>query len=177
MTAQAATIARPPYMGPMTTTVLIWFRHDLRLADHPALAAALATGARVLPVFVWDPEAAGDQAPGGAARWWLKRSLAALGADLAARGAPLLLARGRAETVIPALAAATGAAEVHAGRAVEPWARAQSRRVHEALEASGRKLHLHTTVLLREPHGVASGSGKPYAVYTCLLYTSPSPRD
>ena len=64
MTAQAATIARPPYMGPMTTTVLIWFRHDLRLADHPALAAALATGGRVLPVFVWDPEAAGDHAPG-----------------------------------------------------------------------------------------------------------------
>jgi deoxyribodipyrimidine photo-lyase len=166
MTAQAATIAQSPYMRPMTTTVLIWFRHDLRLADHPALAAALATGARVLPVFVWDPDAAGDHAPGGAARWWLKRSLAALGADLAARGAPLLLARGRAETVIPALAVATGATEVHAGRAVEPWARAQSRSVHEALEASGRKLHLHTTVLLREPHGVASGSGKPYAVYT-----------
>ena len=157
-------------MRRMTATVLIWFRHDLRLADHPALAAALAAatvaGGRLLPVFVLDTAAAGPRAPGGAARWWLRRSLAALSADLAARGAPLLLAAGRAETVIPALAAAAGATDIHAGRAPEPWAREQSRRVHEALEAAGRRLHLHTTVILREPHGFASGSGRPYAVYT-----------
>lgn len=56
-------------MNAMTAPVLIWFRHDLRLADHPALAAALATGRRVLPVFVLDTEAAGAWAPGGASRW------------------------------------------------------------------------------------------------------------
>jgi deoxyribodipyrimidine photo-lyase len=150
----------------MTTPALIWFRHDLRLADHAALAAALADGGRVLPVFVLDDEAAGPQRYGGAARWWLKHSLAALAESLAACGAPLLLASGRAETILPALAATLGAVTVHAGRAVEPWARAQSRRVHEALEDAGRKLQLHTTVVLREPHGFASGSGRPYAVYT-----------
>ena len=153
-------------MREMTAPVLIWFRHDLRLADHPARAAAIASGGRVLPVFVLDPEAAGPRAPGGAGRWWLKRSLASLSADLAAKGAPLLLARGRAEIVVPAIAAAIGATAIHAGRAAEPWARAQSRRVHEALEAAGRTLTLHTTTLLREPHGFGSGSGKPYAVYT-----------
>jgi deoxyribodipyrimidine photo-lyase len=153
-------------MSGMTAPVLIWFRHDLRLADQPALAAALAAGGPVLPVFVLDDEAAGRWRLGGAARWWLKGSLAALSSALAARGAPLLLAKGRAETVIPALAAAIGATAVHAGRAVEPWGRAQSRRVHEALEDAGRALHLHTTTILREPHGFASGSGKPYAVYT-----------
>jgi deoxyribodipyrimidine photo-lyase len=153
-------------MEAMTTPVLIWFRHDLRLADHPALAAALAAGGSLLPVFVLDDEAAGARRYGAASRWWLHRSLAALRNSLAARGAPLLLARGRAETVIPALAAAIGAAEVHAGRAVEPWAREQSRRVAEALRDAGRPLRLHTTVLLREPHGFASGSGTPYAVYT-----------
>jgi deoxyribodipyrimidine photo-lyase len=153
-------------MSGMTAPVLIWFRHDLRLADHPALAAALAAGGPVLPVFVLDDEAAGAWRYGGAARWWLKGSLAALAADLKVRGATLLLARGRAETVIPALADATGVAAVHAGRGLEPWARAQSRRVHEALADAGRALHLHTTATLREPHGFASGSGKPYAVYT-----------
>jgi deoxyribodipyrimidine photo-lyase len=150
----------------MTTPVLIWFRHDLRLSDHAALAAATAAGAPVLPVFVLDDEAAGAWRYGGASRWWLKGSLAALSADLAARGATLTIARGRAETVIPALADAIGARAVHAGRGMEPWAREQSRRVNEALEAAGRALHLHTTVLLREPHGFASGSGKPYAVYS-----------
>ncbi|HEV7268840.1 MAG TPA: deoxyribodipyrimidine photo-lyase [Falsiroseomonas sp.] len=150
----------------MTVPVLIWFRHDLRLADHAALHAALAAGGRVLPLFVLDDEAAGAARHGAAARWWLRQSLAALAESLATRGAPLLLARGRAETIIPALAAAIGAAEVHAGRGMEPWAREQSRRVAEALGDAGKALRLHTTVVLREPHGFGSGSGKPYAVYT-----------
>jgi deoxyribodipyrimidine photo-lyase len=150
----------------MTSPSLLWFRHDLRLSDHPALAAALAGGRHVLPVFVLDDAAAGRWRYGGAARWWLKGSLASLAADLAQRGAPLMLARGRAETVLPAVAAATGAAEVHAGRLTEPWGREQARRVAEALRDDGRRLQLHTTALLREPDTLASGSGRPYAVYS-----------
>jgi deoxyribodipyrimidine photo-lyase len=150
----------------MQPPTLLWFRHDLRLADHPALAAAIANDGKVLPVFVLDDEAAGAYRYGGASRWWLRHSLAALAHDLAQRGAPLLIARGRAETIIPALAAGIGATAIHAGRAVEPWARAQTRRVHEALDGAGRALHLYTTTILREPHGFVSGSGTPYAVYT-----------
>mgnify|MGYP000573442953 CR=1 FL=1 len=42
-------------MNAMTETpVLIWFRRDLRLADHPAMTAALATGAPVIPLFIHD---------------------------------------------------------------------------------------------------------------------------
>jgi deoxyribodipyrimidine photo-lyase len=40
--------------------VIVWFRDDLRLADHPALSAAAATGAPVDPdgayVRRWVPE-------------------------------------------------------------------------------------------------------------------------
>jgi deoxyribodipyrimidine photolyase len=35
------------------TPALLWFRLDLRLSDNPALAAALARGGAVLPVFIW----------------------------------------------------------------------------------------------------------------------------
>ncbi|RYI98565.1 MAG: deoxyribodipyrimidine photo-lyase, partial [Acetobacteraceae bacterium] len=143
---------------------LVWFRQDLRLADNPALAAA--ADRPVLPVYVLDDAAAGHWAPGGAGRWWLHHSLKALGAALAELGAPLLLVRGRAEIVIPALADAVGATEVFAGQLYEPWARERDRRVAEALEAAGRKLQLATSSLLREPSKVRSGSGKPYAVYT-----------
>ncbi|WP_408869756.1 cryptochrome/photolyase family protein [Crenalkalicoccus roseus] len=151
-------------MGNMDAPALLWFRQDLRLADNPILAAA---GHRpVLPVFVLDEAAAGRWAPGGAARWWLHHSLAALGAALAARGAPLLLLRGRAEALLPALAARTGAAEVLAGRLYEPWARARDERLAAALRAEGRRLVLLPGALLREPEQVRSGSGRPYAIYT-----------
>ena len=72
----------------------MWFRRDLRLADNPALDAALRSGRPVLPVFVWPSE--GEWAPGPAARWWLRRSLAALDADLRARGSRLVVLEGPA---------------------------------------------------------------------------------
>ena len=143
---------------------LLWFRQDLRLADNPALVTA-AEGP-VLPVFVLDDQAAGAWAPGGAARWWLHHSLAALAAALAERHAPLLLLRGRAEILIPGLAQAVGAKEVIAGRLYEPWARERDRRIAEALAADGRQLRLATSAVLVEPARFAAGSGKPYAVYT-----------
>jgi deoxyribodipyrimidine photo-lyase len=149
--------------APTAAPILVWFRQDLRLADNPALAAA--ADRPVLPVFVLDDAAAGRWAPGGAARWWLHHGLAALGDALAAKGARLHLARGRAETIIPALAAATGAAEVHAARLYEPWARERDRRVAEALEGAGARLRLHASALLHEPHALRSGSGRPYAVF------------
>ncbi len=148
----------------MSSPVLLWFRNDLRLADNPALAAV--AGRQVLPVFLLDDASAGCWAPGGASRWWLHHSLAALADALAERGAPLLLLRGRAELTIPALADAIGATEVLAGRRYEPWARETDRRVHEALGASGRRLRLHTSALLHEPHRIATGAGKPYGVFT-----------
>ena len=145
---------------------LLWFRQDLRLADNPALHAALEDGGEVLPVYIHDTEAAGKRAPGGASAWWLHHSLEALTAALEKKGATLLTLKGSAETLIPELAARIGAEKVHAGRLVEPWARKRDEAVHEALVKDGRKLELHTSQVLIEPHRLRSGAGKPYAVYT-----------
>ena len=60
---------------------LVWFRHDLRLDDNPALAAAAARGA-VVPVFIWAPEEEAPWEPGAASRWWLHQSLEKLAATL-----------------------------------------------------------------------------------------------
>jgi len=148
----------------MQAPVLLWFRQDLRLADNPALDAA--RDRPLLPVFVLDDAAAGAWAYGGAARWWLQRSLASLAADLSARGATLLIRRGEATRIIPELAAAIGAEGVLAGRLTEPWARARDRAIHEALAADGRKLRLSTSSLLYEPAKIATGAGTPYTVFT-----------
>ncbi len=142
---------------------LLWFRQDLRLGDNPALHAA--AGRPLLPVYVLDDESAGRWALGGASRRWLHHSLAALRADLAARGLPLLLARGRAEAVVPALAEAAGASGVFAGRLHEPWAREGDRRVEEALRGAGRALRLFTSAALRAPPEIATGDGRPYSMY------------
>jgi len=146
----------------MTATIL-WFRQDLRLADNPALHAAAAAGP-VLPVYVLDDAAAGAWRTGGAQRWWLHHSLAALDAALRARGAPLLLLRGDAVSLLPRLAEAVGAGAIHASRMYEPWARARDAALAAAL--GDRRLVLHGGCLLHEPHRIRTGQGGAYAVYT-----------
>src|SRR4051812_47436617 len=101
-----------------TCPVLLWFRDDRRLTDHAALRAALETGRPVLPVYVLDE--AGPWAKGGAARWWLHHSLAALASDLRARGATLILRRGSASEEIIRLVAETNATQVLTGGSADP---------------------------------------------------------
>ena len=148
---------------------LMWFRQDLRLADHPALHAASQGGRRVACVFVRDDNEAGAWAPGGAHRWWLHRSLAALGAEITRAGGHLVLRSGPAETVIPALAREIGATQLHASAAYEPWAIAQEARVAAALQSDGIAAHFHPGRTLVDHDRLRSKSGTPFGVYTPFM--------
>ena len=76
------------------SVALVWFRRDLRLADNPALAAALKAHDEVLPVYIDAPDEEAPWQPGAASRWWLHHSLTSLDAGLRKRGAPLHVRRG-----------------------------------------------------------------------------------
>jgi deoxyribodipyrimidine photo-lyase len=173
-------MTRPANDTDGSRTVLLWFRHDLRLADHAALHAAVSTGCNVLPVFVLDDAAAETWAPGGASRWWLHHSLNALAESLAARGAPLVLRRGAAIDEIPRLAKTVGAVAVHVGAAVEPWARRTDRALADALRDDGVALHRHRTTMLFNPDQLRTQAGGAYGVYTpfsraCFAAGGPKP--
>ncbi len=60
----------------MTKVVIVWFRDDLRLQDHPALYHgffhAQKNGYQILPIYIY------EGGMGEAARWWLHQSLAVL---------------------------------------------------------------------------------------------------
>jgi deoxyribodipyrimidine photo-lyase len=145
---------------------LVWFRLDLRLADQPALAAAVSRGGPVVPVYVLDDEAEGRWAPGGASRWWLHRSLAALDAALRARGSRLILRRGPARTLLPALARSTGARAVYWNRRYEPAVVARDAQLKAALAADGIEARSFNAALLFEPHTLRNQSGQPFQVFT-----------
>ena len=59
--------------------VVMWFRRDLRLSDHPALVAAAASGLPVVPLFVVDPAFNSTGAP---RRAYLRQALASLDRSL-----------------------------------------------------------------------------------------------
>jgi deoxyribodipyrimidine photo-lyase len=141
--------------------LLLWFRRDLRLSDHPMLSAA---GRRpVIPVFILDPE---TEALGAAAAWRLGGAVAAFARALDAIGSRLILRRGPAIDVLCGLAAETGAAGVYWTRAYDPAAMARDTAVKAALKARGLAAMSHPGSLLFEPWEVATGDGGFYRVYS-----------
>jgi deoxyribodipyrimidine photo-lyase len=149
----------------MTAPVLVWFRQDLRLSDHPALAAAARRGP-VIPVFIWDPTGEGAWAPGGASRWWLRNSLASLATALAERGSRLILRRGDSLGVLRNLVRETDATALHFSRRYEPAAAARDASVTEALRHAGVTSCAFGSALLFEPEALRTGAGGPYKVFT-----------
>ena len=144
--------------------VLVWFRYDLRLDDHPALCDAAAKGP-VIGLFVLDPALDGRPL-GGAARWWLHHSLTALSAALADRGIPLLMRAGDAATVVAQEAAAAGVQGVVWNRGNTPWLRRLDQTAATALARQGTPHRITASDLMVEPEAIRTGSGGAFKVFT-----------
>ncbi|MCR9067287.1 MAG: deoxyribodipyrimidine photo-lyase [Rhodobacteraceae bacterium] len=79
---------------------ILWFKRDLRIADHPALAHAAALGGRILPLYIAEPALWAQ--PDAAARHWafIAECLEDLRDALATLGAPLVVRRGDAVDIL-----------------------------------------------------------------------------
>jgi len=159
---------------------IVWFRDDLRIADNPALHAAVERGLPVLAVYVLDEESPGVRPLGGASRWWLHGSLSALGDSLEALGGKLLLRRGPAADVIGALAASAGAGAVFWNRRYGAAEREVDTAIKAGLHADGVEARSFAGSLLFEPWTIRTGQGNPYSVFTPFwraCVAGPPPRE
>lgn len=143
---------------------LVWFRDDLRLADHPALSAAVKSGRPVVCLYILDEKTPGIRPLGGAAKWWLAGSLRALTDALEKRDATLALRRGAAKSVIADVVRETGAGAVYWNRRYDGGAKADTA-MEESLGKQGIAAHTFPATLLHEPP-LLGKSGKPLQVFT-----------
>lgn len=143
--------------------VIWWVRRDLRLADNPALTAAVAEGGPVIPVFLLDEVVEGH---GALPQWRLLLGVGKLDATLAATGSRLILRLGRALETLRALVAETGARQVVWSRLVDPDSRARDEAVKAGLRADGVEARSFPGHLLFEPWTVTTRTGDPFRVYT-----------
>ena len=150
--------------------VIFWYRQDLRLADQPGLARAIAwateKSAPLILLYVLDDETAGPWRWGGASRWWLHHSLVDLSAAIARLGNRLVLRRGRADQIIRDLVAQTGAGAVCWNRCYEPFAIARDRDLKTDLKNRGVTVETFNAALLNEPWQVKKNDGTWYKVFT-----------
>ncbi|WP_454752359.1 cryptochrome/photolyase family protein [Cupriavidus necator] len=163
--------ARKPYrIGQHFERGLVWFRRDLRTADHAALHYALRHCARVWCVFVFDRDildpllARGLQADRRVG--FIRQSLLELADTLTAAGGGLVVLHDRAEDAIPALARELDVQAVFANHDYEPAANARDEAVRRALAAQARVFFSFKDQVVFERDEVLTGQGKPFSVFT-----------
>lgn len=148
---------------------LVWFRRDLRVEDHPALAHALREAQAVWCVFVLDKPIL-DGLPADDRRVaFIRASLAELDERIAALSggrARLVVRHAVAADEIPRLAAGLDAQAVYFHRDDDPAARARDARVYERLRADGRAMHGFKDHVIFERKEILTGGGTPYGVFT-----------
>lgn len=146
--------------------VIVWFTHDLRLADNAALTRAAATGRPILPVYILDDVTPGDWAMGGASRWWLEKSLGSLQTSIADRGGRLCLRRGNSIDVLKQLATETSPHAIYFSGNHAPWSDHLEQEIARWCKADGIECKRFAGYLLHDPETIRTGAGDPYKVYT-----------
>ncbi len=140
---------------------VVWFRRDLRLADHPALSAAVAGADRVVGLFVDDDRL---RRPSGDPRLaFLEECLECLDADLGGR---LVRRSGDPREVVAEVAREVAATDVYVTADFGPYGRRRDDAVAAALDGQGGDLRRVGTPYAVAPGTVLTQAGGPYRVFT-----------
>jgi deoxyribodipyrimidine photo-lyase len=158
-------------------SALVWFRRDLRVADHAALYHALRSARRVWCAFVFDRDILDPLLEEGRQRdrrvefihacvAELDAALRSLGAAAGTPGVGLIVRHGAARHDIVALATELHVQAVYANHDDEPAAHARDDAVRGALAARGIALHTSKDHVVFERDEVLTASGHPFSVFT-----------
>ncbi|MER6178355.1 deoxyribodipyrimidine photo-lyase [Streptosporangium sp. NPDC001681] len=146
----------------MTDTVIVLFSRDLRVHDHPALAAACERARHVIPLFVIDPDI-----PAGNRLGFLAECLADLRGSLRERGGELVVRRGDPVAETMRLAGESRAGAVHATMDVSALAHRRQRRLAAECERAGVEFRTFPGLTVVPPDALRpSGGGDHYRVFT-----------
>ncbi len=146
-------------------TAIVLFTRDLRVHDHPALAAG-AKATHVVPAFVFDNAILSSRFNAPNRTGFLVESLTDLQGSLVARGAGLVVRRGDWVAEALQLAHASGAREIHVSDDVSGFARRRLSRLEREGEAAGITVHRHEGVGVVPAGAVAPGGGGHFQVFT-----------
>lgn len=138
-----------------------WVRRDLRLADNPALTAALSSAEQIIPLFILDQKLLSSRYAGDKRTAFLFAGLQDLQNEIAQRGGRLMLRSGEPLEVIRQVLRESSAHQIFAERDISPYARNRDQQLVDAVP-----LTLVDQPGVADPDEVLKQSGEPYSVFT-----------
>ena len=149
-----------------TGTAIVWFRRDLRVRDHPALAAAAAEHEFVVPLFVLDDRLLDGRFASAPRTAFMLDCLRALDAELIARGGRLCVRHGKPEHEIQKLAEQVGARTVLWTSDVSAFARRRDAAVTAVLTTAGVTVSPQPGTYCADVSVPRTKAGTPLTVFT-----------
>ena len=131
--------------------IIYIFTNDLRLSDNPGFYQACQSGYPVLPCFILENKTPELWALGGASRWWLHHSLAALQESIRELNGCLLLLSGNWQEIAHVLAKETNAHAIYWSAQYEPYARKQTKKLAELAKENEIDVQVFNSYLLFHP--------------------------
>ena len=144
-------------IGNVNRRAIMWFRRDLRIADNPALLAAIAASDEIVPLFIMNEKVANSSGPYRLA--YLAQSLKLLDRSL---GGKLLVISGEPGEVLKDVMARYQATSIHVSTDYTPYGVARDTKVLE----SGIELTQTGSSYAVAPGRVRKSDETPYKVYT-----------
>jgi deoxyribodipyrimidine photo-lyase len=156
------------------STVIVWFRCDFRVADNPALKAAIESGLKVIPLYIWAPDSEGQFGVSGtASEVWLAESLKDLSASLEKLGSTLIIRKGKGllgyfEEIL-VIAKAFGSQAIYFNRRYEPNFKEIDADITKRLGTIAIESFSFCGSLLYEPTSVSLDSDKWHGHWGTLM--------
>jgi deoxyribodipyrimidine photo-lyase len=165
--------SRPDAPRTAHARALVWFRRDLRCADHAALHHALNEAHQVWCVFVYDRDILSSLPRADrrvefiqASVASLDRQLQSLGAQHGHRGVRLIVRQGFACQEIARLASTLQAQAVYFNHDDDPGALRRDAQARQALRDLGVATHSFKDHTVFERSELLTAAGTPYTVFT-----------
>ncbi len=146
-----------------SSTVLFWFRRDLRMEDNAALFHALKENKKVLPLFIFDTEILDKLEDKADARVdFIHQSLKLIKDELEMEGSSLLILHGNPIELFSKLTPKA----VYANHDYEPYAKKRDTLVESLLNEKGILFKTFKDQVIFEKEEITKDDGTPYTVFT-----------
>ena len=146
--------------------VIFWFRRDLRLEDNNGLYHALASGYKVIPMFIYDRNIIDKLEPDDHRIPFIEETLLGIENRLRIHGKSLLKLYGFPVELIRELTDKYNIMALYANRDYEPYAIKRDIQVGDMLKDKGIPMHLYKDQVIFEKSDILKDDGKPYTVFT-----------